>query len=271
MTSALRQSLSGKTAALLALGIPVLAGIAYLAAFGAPQAYWMTNAAALAGAMLLVLVGLPRLSMRGARVAMTALIAAIVLPLLIGPEVSGVTRWISVGPVTLHTGSLFIPALAVLASRDGDYAAAWLGLAVVVTLRQPDAASVFALTGAAVGIYMARGDWKVGLVVVAGFFAGILAALRGELPAQPFVERVLVDLVSAMPALALGLLLALVAGFYLMSHGLARPKHERFALAGTLFGFSLMAILSNYPSVLIGYGASPILGYGLALSLRPGE
>ena len=41
----------------------------------------------------------------------------------------------------------------------------------------------------------------------------------------------------------------------------------RHALAGSLFGFSLAAIVSNYPSVLIGYGAAPIIGYGLALAL----
>ena len=41
----------------------------------------------------------------------------------------------------------------------------------------------------------------------------------------------------------------------------------RHALAGPLFGFSLAATVSNYPSVLIGYGAAPIIGYGLALAL----
>ena len=43
-----------------------------------------------------------------------ALIAALILPLAIGPEVSGVSRWISLGPVSLHTGSIVIPALAIL-------------------------------------------------------------------------------------------------------------------------------------------------------------
>ena len=38
-------------------------------------------------------------------------------------------------------------------------------------------------------------------------------------------------------------------------------------LATMRVGFSLAAIVSNYPSVLIGYGAAPILGYGLALAL----
>lgn len=41
---------------------------------------------------------------------------------------------------------------------------------------------------------------------------------------------------------------------------------QRHALAGTLFGFSLAAVLSNYPSALIGYGAAPIVGFAIALS-----
>jgi phosphate/sulfate permease len=61
--------------------------------------------------------------------------------------------------------------------------------------------------------------------------------------------------------------MALLAGFLMIAHALPAAKSTRHALAGSLFGFSLAAFVSNYPSVLIGYGAAPILGYGLALAL----
>ena len=53
----------------------------------------------------------------------------------------------------------------------------------------------------------------------------------------------------------------------MFAHALPAEMRVRHALAGSLFGFSLAAIVSNYPSVLIGYGAAPIIGYGLALAL----
>jgi hypothetical protein len=45
-----------------------------------------------------------------------------------------------------------------------------------------------------------------------------------------------------------------------------RGAAERYALAGTFAGVSLAALMSKSPHILIGYGAAPIIGYGLALS-----
>ena len=81
----------------------------------------------------------------------------------------------------------------------------------------------------------------------------------------------LVEAALAAPLAALGLFAALVAAFFLMLFALPVGRAERFALAGTLFGFSTMAMMSNYPSALIGFGAAPILGYALALSCREDE
>lgn len=69
------------------------------------------------------------------------------------------------------------------------------------------------------------------------------------------------------PLAALGLLASMVASYYLMVAGPAGPEPSRKALAGCLSGFSFAGLVSNYPSALIGYGAAPILGFGLALGL----
>lgn len=254
-----------RAAAMLALLLPCSAGLAYLAAFGAPQAYLVINGAALAAALgWIAFGGFPqKLTVR--RVLSLLLLALMALPLMAGPSLNGVTRWISIGGLSVHMGMAVIPLLACLAARDSDYAVPILLSAIFITLVQPDAASAFALTLAGVGLYFAWHDWKPGVVAIAGFAVGIVASVRGELPAQPFVERFLANLILTNPAVALSLALSLLVSFFLLLRALPRGKAENYALAGTLAGFSIAALMSNYPHVLVGYGAAPIIGYGLAL------
>ena len=257
----------GRGISILSLALPVLAGIAYLKLAGAPSSYVAINAGALllSGALILALPG--PAGEKARRIASLALLALLFVPLATGPALDGIARWLPLGGFVLHSGALALPALAVLAARDEDYAPPILLAALLAASLQPDAALGLAVMFAAVGLYNATRDWR--LVPVAGiaFFASMVAGLRGELPAQPFVERVLVRLAMETPIAAFGLALALLACFLLFAHALPAPKPVRHALAGSLFGFSLAALVSNYPSVLIGYGAAPIIGYGLALGL----
>ena len=253
--------------ALLALGVPVLAGLACVAAMGAPLSYLAINAAALGLVLPWIVFGRMPASAGARRALIMGLLALLFVPLLAGPHLNGIARWLPLGPFMLHAGALAFPALAVLAAREQDYAAPILLAALLAASFQPDAALGFAVVGAAVGLHDAMRDWQVGGVVIVGFFASIMAALKGELPAQPFVERVLVDAAMIQPLLGLALFAALAGGFVLMLKRVPLGRDARMALSGSLFGFSLMAVLSNYPSVLIGYGAAPILGYGFALGL----
>lgn len=251
--------------ALLTLALPVLAGLAFMAAFGAPGAYLALNG----GALLLGLGWLalaPQALLARPRILAAILLALFAAPLLTGPELNGVTRWLPLGPVTLHAGMLVLPLLLRLAAENEEDAPVLLSAGLLVALSQPDAASAAALTFGAVGLYHVRPDWRLGLVVIVGFFATILAALTGELAPQPFVERVLVDAAYASPFAAAGLFAALLTGFLLALFATALPRPARFAVAGSLFGFAIMALMNTYPTPLIGFGASPIIGYALALA-----
>jgi len=257
----------GRGISVLALALPVLAGIAYLALAGAPASFWATNTLALALPISLI-IAVPAFDNRKAQRALTiALIAVLFIPLISGPALNGITRWLPLGGFILHSGALVLPSLVLLAARDEDYAPPILLAALLAASLQPDAATGLAIMLAAAGLYNATGDWRLVPVVGIAFFASLVAGLRGELPAQPFVERILVQLAMETPVAALGLALALLVSFFLIAHAIAAPKAVRHALAGSLFGFSLAALVSNYPSVLIGYGAAPVLGYGLALAL----
>ena len=255
--------------ALLALLLPVGAGLVYLALAGAPQSYVITNTAALVLGAIWIMVGRAPNGARLRRIVVCALLFALFIPLLSGPYVNGIARWLPAGPFTLNAGALLFPAIAVLAAQDDDFAPPMLLAALLAAMLQPDAALGFAIVFAAVGLHDAERDWRVGLTCIIGFLASIVMALRGELPPQPFVERVLVTLAQAGSPLALLLFAALLASFCLILFAIPHGRRSRAALAGSLFGFSIMAVLSNYPGVLIGYGAAPILGYAFALGLSP--
>lgn len=258
-------ALAGRLAALLALSIPALAGIAYMASFGAPDPYLLVNAAALAIAMVWILVAPVPHELRLRRALALALVAILFIPLFTGPHIGNVARWVPLGPVTLHAGMLVVPALAMLAARDPDYAAPLLLTALLAAFLQPDAGTGLALTFAAVGLHDVTRDWKIGVTAIISFFASLVMAMRGELPPQPFVERVFADLLGNASLVAGALLAALAAGFFLILHGLSATREVRYALGGSLFGFGIAALVSHYPTPLVGYGAAPILGYGLAL------
>ena len=177
-------------------------------------------------------------------------------------------RWFPLGPLNLHTGMIAVPPLCVLAARNRVLAAPMLLAGVFAALLQPDAGSGFALTFAAVGLHHVTKDWKVGVVAIIGFFASIFMAVHGELPAQPFVERVLIDAAQQNIAWAMALAVALLASFLLVIFCIPFARDKRFALGGALFGFTAIAMMSYYPFPLMGYGAAPIIGFGLALGLH---
>ncbi len=259
--------------AVLALVIPVVFGAAWLAAGGAPVHYPLVNLGALVLSLLWIITG------RGPHTAFSRHLLAVVLllvmlaPLVIGPQVTSISgdrvvRWFPLGNITLHAGMLTTPALVVLAARNSKLAAPIILAALLATLLQPDAATGFALTFAAVGLHHVTKDWKVGMVSILGFFASITMALHGEIGPQPFVERVLVEAAKQDMLLAAALATSLISAFLLILFAISVVREVRFALAGLLFGFLIVSLMSNYPTPFIGYGAAPILGFGLALGLH---
>ncbi len=253
--------------ALLAIALPVLAGLAYMATGGAPHAYLIVNGGALALAATILLIGVPGPGGRGRMIAGAVLLALFALPLVTGPSMNGIARWLPLGSFILHAGMLTIPSLAVLAARDERLGPPALFAGLLIALAQPDFASAFALTGGAIGIYQVRSDWRVGLVIIAGFLIAIAAALQGELPAVPFVERIVIDALRSAPAMAATLALSLIGSTLLMLFGTGLPRIARYPLGMAMFGFLLASLISNYPTPLAGYGAAAIIGFALAHAL----
>lgn len=250
----------------LPLAIPSLGGLAYLAVFEAPARLIAINAGALALALLWVLFGrMPASSTN--RLALACLAAlALTLPGLIGPEVGGVSRWLPAGPVLLHSGALLLPLITVQAAREAKVGPILFIVAGASLVLQPDAGALLGLgMASAVLAAMAR-SLAHGIVSVAALGLAVATFGAGTLEPQVFTEGALAQVWHSAPlfALALGGLLFL-APVWLLIRSPKVPRAEGAALAALLCGLSIAAVLAPFPFPLIGYGASPILGFGLAL------
>lgn len=251
----------------LPLALPALGGLAYLAAFGAPVRLIAVNAGALMLALAWAMLG--RLPARpGARLGLATLGAGLLfLPVLVGPEVGGVSRWLPAGPVLLHSGTLLLPLVVVLAAHTERLGPSILALAAAALAVQPDAAMLAGLAAAAAMLAGLRRSVGFALVALAAAGLALLTFGRGTLEPQPFTEGVLAQVWQSAPlaAMALAALLFLAAPA-LMLRARSIPRAEALALAALLVTLGAMACLAPFPFPLIGYGASPILGFGLALS-----
>ena len=265
MQSAARTDWRNRGVAALALLIPCAAGLGYLALFGAPSSYIHVNAVALAAGSLWAIFGWLPSDLKVSRGLMFALVILLGLPLLVGPEVDGIARWLRLGGFNLHVGMLIIPLIAALSAQDPKLGPIAQVSAMVPALLQPDPASAVALMAAAIGSSLARRDSYLLTVIFFGLLAVGAAAFLRNLPPQQFVERVIPDLVWISPVTAVVLSLALVASLALILRAPGVDKAPRYALVGALAGFTLASLLGDYPSPLIGYGAAAIVGFGLAL------
>lgn len=255
----------------LALAIPCLAGLAFLWRFDAPVHFLYVNAAALALGLMWIAFA-PRIT--SPRIAITGALMCLVLlaaPLATGPRLDGIARWLPLGSFQLHAGALAITLLVSLAATCRRTGPLLIVAGGAICALQPDAASALALMCAAGGVFWVTRErsWAVSGALL--LTITLFAASRGNLPPQPFVENVLADAASASILAALGLCAALVAGFALIVRCSALQLPVRAALAGGYTGFVIMAMLGDYPSILIGYGAAPIIGFALALGLSAGR
>lgn len=253
-------------------------GLAYLAAAGAPGQYLAVNA----GTLIVGLLGVtawkqwarPAVTLAG--LAALALGLALLATALFGHSLDGVTRWVRIGPLSLQPGLILMPLLAVLFSRDRSlWATNGVIFAAAALALQPDRATAGALAAGLTALAITKPDRRVVTALFATGVAFAAALVRPDaLPAQPFVERVLFTAfethVAAGIAVWIGvkwLLIPAIAG-----RVLDRENSPTYAVFGAVWlGIIAASALGNYPTPLVGYGASSILGYILSLAALPGR
>ncbi|KPF64504.1 hypothetical protein IP79_05050 [Porphyrobacter sp. AAP60] len=246
---------------------PSLGGLAYLYALGAPARLVAVNAGALALALAWVVWGwLPEGRRSRIGFAATALLL-LFLPPLLQHDVDGVSRWLPLGrALFLHSGALLLPLIIVIAAREPRIGPWLLAIATVALALQPDAGVLTGLAAASAALAALHRSLTIALVAGGSLTLALATFGAGDLAPQLYTEGVLDHVAehSLAGAAALGLVLFGTPLWYLVIRA-AAPQEEGYALAALIIAFGIIAFIAPFPYPLIGYGAAPILGFGLAL------
>ena len=248
-------------------------GAIYLAAAQAPWSYIVVNGTALVLGLIahgaLVRGGWGSTGRSGAIV--LALGGVLLATALFGASADGATRWVRVGPLGVQVSLVFLPLMIVAFARHRDSAGtAGLVVAALALALQPDRAMAGVLAAGLLTLAVLRFDVRVGVARVAAVAAFAVTLVRPDaLAASPWVDRILYTSFGVHPlvgaAVLAGALLLIVPAAY----GFGRSSAHRhvFAVFGTVWiGVVAAAALGNYPTPLVGYGGSAVLGYVLSLA-----
>ncbi|HEV2124283.1 MAG TPA: hypothetical protein VGW38_16120 [Chloroflexota bacterium] len=252
-------------------------GAVYLAAAQAPWSYIVVNSTAFVLGLIayaaLVRGGWSSTSRSGAVV--LALAAVLLATALFGTSADGATRWVRVGPLGVQVSLLFLPLMIVTFARHRDAAGtAGLVVAALAMALQPDRAMAGVLAGGLLTMAILRFDIRVGMALLAAVIAFAVTLVRADTsPVSPWVDRVLYTSFEVHPlmgaAVLTGALLLIVPAVY--GFGKSSAHKDVYAVFGMVWiGVIVAAALGNYPTPIVGYGGSAVLGYVLSLaSLAP--
>ncbi|HEY0140494.1 MAG TPA: FtsW/RodA/SpoVE family cell cycle protein [Thermoanaerobaculia bacterium] len=260
----------------------MIIGIVAMRQLGVSTVAWSINIAATAVGLLIWALGrrLPPPARGGTRAFLAvASLATILLPFA-SDGMLGVYRWISLGGFRLHASAIAAPLIilcvAAAASQSTGRALAIAATGALILALQPDAAQATSFAAAcAVLLVLARPRQmgKVVLSVVVLLAVSAAAFIRHDpLPPVAHVEEIFEVVASrgvGWAAMATVALLLLPLPFF------AAWRRHRHSTALALGVYVAMTVLApawgTFPVPVMGAGASPILGYFIALAAGIGE
>lgn len=252
----------------------VALGAIYMFAAGAPQRYILINAGALAAGVIAASL-IRRIPVRDSGFSGAPTIAIGVLLLataLFGAHIEGASRWIVLAGISLQPSLILLPAAMVHFAGDrGRQSTIGLAIASIGLGMQPDRAMTGTMAAGLAALWLQRREPTVAVACVIALFGFAATLLSADAVAPvPFVEQV----VQSAFAFHLVTGVAIVAGLATMlvpaAGGVAVRSTERdvFVVFGaTWLAVIAFAIVGNYPTPLVGYGSSAILGYCLSAAM----
>ncbi|MDV6329603.1 hypothetical protein [Asticcacaulis sp. 201] len=253
-----------------------LLGIAYMGISGAPLRYLISNLAALLlGGLALAAFGVGvSNTTRWRGMLNLAMGCGLLLTALFGYRMDDVARWINLGPLLLQPSFIFLPVLILsFTQTSGGLSLAGVVIAATALAIQPDRAMACMLGAGLTVRLVIRTDRYAVLAFVASLTAFIATLIQPDtLPAIPYVEKVLFAAFNLHPLSGL----AILGGFALLVVPAAvgslydKANSDIYLAFGALWLTALIAsVLGNYPTPVVGYGGSAILGYVLSLWFFP--
>jgi cell division protein FtsW (lipid II flippase) len=240
-----------------------------MAAAGAPNAYLAVNLAALViGLALLALLQRNRVTGHGWL--MLAAAAGLLATALLGTTTEDATRWVRIGVVSIQPSLVLLPLMLMTFARSRDTATTLAMLLSAVALAlQPDRAMAGALVAGLAALAATTRDRQVLLALTAALIGFAVTLARPDtLAPSAFVEQVYA---SAFGFSALAGLALLAGSALLLLPLLALDRIAALVFAATWLAILAAAVIGNYPTPLLGYGGSGIIGYLLCVAVLPGR
>jgi hypothetical protein len=261
----------GRGVALICAIAATLLGLVYLGAAGAPHRMLTMNLAALVAGLVVALPFFRRDPVQPpvAGILAVSIGAALLLTALLGDEASGARRWIPVAGIVLQPSLILLPLLITAVARSRDVLTA-LGVVVAAAALalQPDRAMAGALVAGLAAVVLLKRD-RLGLFCLLVSAAGFaITLLRPDVvPATPFVDRVFRTAFStgALSGAAVwggAVLLLVPAALGVIGDRSHRAIHGAFG--ATWLAIIIAAVVGDYPTPLVAYSGSSIVGYILA-------
>lgn len=268
---------------LLLIAVPAVAASMAVLAFGVVgRSAWIIQVLAICLACVLAVVGAQlsrRTSVRfpaGPIVFVTLL--GIAVPLL--SDAPGPERWSPLGPINLYMAPVLLPSFLVACSvwiarggRSQHFAFTAIVVASVLLAAQPDASQASALLAAS-AVAVARSPLRSPVSIVALAFAALATAWAFSRPdpLRPVahVEGVFALALGHSPfagAAVIASAAALVIGLHVNSSGGRTWLSVVAVYYAVLFACSVAGLT---PAPLVGYGAGPVLGFGLMVAAASG-
>lgn len=270
---------SSRSQSLLAAVPPVAASFAVLAIGAVGRGMWLTHLLAICLACVLAVAGSQLIRLARAPSPAAAIIlltvAGVSVPLL--RDSPGPNRWALLGPLNLYMAPLLLPsflaACSVFARKRGNCNmiafAATLAVSILLAA-QPDASQLLALlVGSMVGFLRYRSDTFRSVITFVAIALVMAWTFSRPDPLEPvsYVEGVFVLALGHSLFAGLAVItsaITLVTGLYICSFRGPSWLSAVAAYYAVLFACSVAGLT---PAPLIGYGAGPLLGFGLMVAV----
>jgi len=254
----------------------VTLGLVYMAVAGAPARYLAVNVIALMiGLTLMALLG--RTMHAGRQSTSAAIVAmgvALLATALLGSSVEGVARWVRLGGFSIQPSLILMPVmLGAFARCRNAFTTLGMTVAAIALAIQPDRATAGMLAAGLAVLAIMRPDRYV-VAACSAAIAGFAATLArpDTLPAVPYVDGILYSSFNVHALAGAAVLGGSILLFVPALIGWYRDpsSREAYAAFGALWlAATVAAALGNYPTPLVGYGSSAIVGYALSLLALP--
>lgn len=208
--------------------------------------------------------------------AIAAIIMAGLLALtnVFGISSHGVVRWVAAGPLMVQSSLILLPALLMMYARKATCSnTAALVVAAAAMAMQPDRAMSGAMFAGVAMLWLLYRNRQVSIVLAASALGFVATLVRADnLPPERFTEGVFTQTWQVHPLL--GIAVASAGALLLLPAAAFGTRDRDCARQCAVFGaiwlaIIVAAVIGHYPTPLVGYGGSAIIGYLLSACLLP--